>query len=103
MSSWYKKRSLVIVQNDNELFASNGSKKHSRKYGNLHHSPYLGLNKMLWEHRELAEEFVLQILGMPPTVKKEVPEAMVLSSLPIAMDPETMTISTTAATAVLAP
>ena len=58
LSKWYRAHSLNFVAHNHLVWDIDGSKKPSKRFGNLVRSPVNGLNDMLGQHQEEAQDFI---------------------------------------------
>lgn len=58
LSKWYRANSINFVANNHLVWDIDGSKKPSKRFGNLVRSPVNGLNKMLGQHQEEVQGFI---------------------------------------------
>ncbi len=75
LSSWYRSHSRVYVANDHAcwedpVFARKVTK---RRFGAVERSPYVGLNRMMKEHAEDAQQWILSLVpeGQGDTTEEE--------------------------------
>lgn len=61
LSSWYKENSRVYVASDHACWSDHDltKKVQKRRFGTVVRSPKLGLNKMMQEHADEAQEWIL--------------------------------------------
>lgn len=61
LSSWYKENSLVYVAGDHACWSDHEltRKVNKRRFGTVVRSPKFGLNKMMQEHAEAAQNWIL--------------------------------------------
>ena len=60
LSKWYRAHSLNFVANHHLVWDIEGSKKPSKRFGNLVRSPVNGLNDMLGQHQEEVQGFIMR-------------------------------------------
>ena len=60
LSKWYRAHSLNFVANNHLVWDIDGSKKPSKRFGNLVRSPVNGLNDMLGQHQEEVQGFIMR-------------------------------------------
>lgn len=58
LSKWYRANSVNFVANNHLVWDIDGSKKPSKRFGNLVRSPVNGLNDMLRQHQEEVQGFI---------------------------------------------
>ena len=58
LSKWYRANSVNFVANNHLVWDIDGSKKPSKRFGNLIRSPVNGLNDMLGQHQEEVQGFI---------------------------------------------
>ena len=58
LSKWYRAHSVNFVANNHLVWDIDGSKKPSKRFGNLVRSPVNGLNDMLGQHQEEVQGFI---------------------------------------------
>ena len=58
LSKWYRANSVNFVANNHLVWDIDGSKKPSKRFGNLIRSPVNGLNDMLAQHQEEVQGFI---------------------------------------------
>ncbi len=58
LSKWYRANSVNFVANNHLVWDIDGSKKPSKRLGNLVRSPVNGLNDMLRQHQEEVQGFI---------------------------------------------
>ena len=58
LSKWYRANSVNFVANNHLVWDIEGSKKPSKRFGNLIRSPVNGLNDMLGQHQEEVQGFI---------------------------------------------
>ena len=72
LGKYYQKRSRIFVNEHHPVWDPARGKRPSKKFGKLIRSEYQSIGKMMWEHREEVESFLMESVDLtryPPKVR----------------------------------